>query len=73
MNDDLFGKVLFIHLSVLLVYHECLCDCMSVYGCASFPFGFESGMWDFIGLVPDHCLSFYFSLLVYRHKKALYL
>ena len=25
--------------------------------CASFPFGFG---WDFIELVPDHCLSFYF-------------
>ena len=28
--------------------------------CASFPFGFEGGMWDLIVLVPDHCLSFYF-------------
>ena len=27
----------------------------------SFPFGFEGGMWDFIILVPDHCLSFYFT------------
>ena len=26
---------------------------------ASFPVGFECGMWDFIILVPDHCLSFY--------------
>ena len=25
--------------------------------CASFPFGVEVGMWDLIGLVPDHCLS----------------
>ena len=28
----------------------------------SFPFGFEGGMWDLIELVPDHCLSFYFTL-----------
>ena len=27
---------------------------------ASFPFGFESGMWDLIVLVPDHYLSIYF-------------
>ena len=29
--------------------------------CASFPFNFEGGLWDLIVLVPDHCLSFYFS------------
>ena len=28
--------------------------------CASYPFGFEGGMWDLIILVADHCLSFYF-------------
>ena len=28
--------------------------------CASFPFGFEGGMWDMIVTVPDHCLSFHF-------------
>ena len=26
----------------------------------SFPFGFESGIWDLTVLVPEHCLSFYF-------------
>ena len=26
-----------------------------------FPFGFEGRMWDLIVLVPDHCLSFYFT------------
>ena len=31
---------------------------------ASFPFGFEGGLWDLIVLVPDHCLSF---LLLLRH------
>ena len=30
--------------------------------CASFPFGFEGGVWDLIVVVPDHCLSFYFHL-----------
>ena len=28
--------------------------------CASFPFGFEGGMWDLIVFIPDHCLSIYF-------------
>ena len=35
---------------------------LSICVCASFPFGFEGGMWDFIVLVPDHCLSFDFSV-----------
>ena len=26
----------------------------------SFPIGFDGGMWDFIALNPDHCLSIYF-------------
>ena len=34
-----------------------------MYVCASFPFGFEVGMWDLIVLVTDHCISFYFSIL----------
>ena len=34
-------------------YHEMLSICL----CASFPFGFEGGMWDLI--VPDHCPAFY--------------
>ena len=29
--------------------------------CPSFPFDIESGMWDVIVLIPDHCLSIYFS------------
>ena len=40
------------------VFHESLSVCMS----ASFPFGFEGGMWDLILLVPDYCLSTNFSL-----------
>ena len=29
-----------------------------------FPFGFEGRIWDLIVSVPDHCLSFYFSLML---------
>ena len=29
-------------------------------------FGFEGRMWDLIVSVPDHCLSFYFTLTVSR-------
>ncbi|MBV2113371.1 MAG: hypothetical protein KUF82_20660 [Candidatus Thiodiazotropha sp. (ex Ctena orbiculata)] len=31
--------------------------------CASFPFGFEGGMWDLVVFVPGHCLSFCFENL----------
>ena len=34
----------------------------SVYVFSYFPFGFEGRIWDLIVSVPDHCLSFYFSL-----------
>ena len=36
---------------------------LSVCVCASFPFGFEGGMWDLnlIVLVPDHGISIYFT------------
>ena len=31
--------------------------------CVSFPFfGIEGGMWGVIILIPDHCLSIYFTL-----------
>ena len=33
---------------------------LSVCVYASFPFGFEGGMWDLIALIPDNCLSIYF-------------
>ena len=29
--------------------------------CPSFPFGIESGTWDVIVLIPDHCLSICFT------------
>ena len=30
--------------------------------CVSFPFGFESGVWGLIVLIPDYCLSIYFKM-----------
>ena len=36
--------------------------------CPSFPFGFECGMWDLIVLIPDHCISIYFSKVFERFK-----
>ena len=29
---------------------------------ASFPFGFEDGMWDLVVFIPDHCLSNFFTV-----------
>ena len=34
----------------------------SIYVFSYFPFGFEGRMWDLILSVPDHCLSFYFTI-----------
>ena len=39
----------------------CVCVCVCARALLS-RFGFEGGMWDFIVLVPDHCLSFYFAV-----------
>ena len=36
---------------------------LSIYVCASLPFGFEGRMWDLIVIAPDHCLYFYFGLI----------
>ena len=36
----------------------------SIHVFSYFPFGFEGRTWDLIVSVPDHCLSFYFSLLL---------
>ena len=38
---------------------------LSMYVFSCFPFGFEGRIWDLIVSVPDHCLSFYFDLLVF--------
>ena len=56
MNDHLSGKELFIRFTVR-VFRKL----PSVYVFSYFPFGFEDRMWDLIVLVPDHCLSFYFT------------
>ena len=34
-------------------------------------FGFEGRIWDLIVSVPDHCLSFYFSLFYSKNRSAL--
>ena len=51
---ELIWKELFIRFTVR-VFLERLSICMY----ASFPFGFEGGVWDLIVIVPDHCFSFY--------------
>ena len=35
---------------------------LSAYVFSYFPFGFEGRKWDVIVPIPDHCLSFYFSV-----------
>ena len=43
----------------------------SIYVFSYFPFGFEGRMWDLIVSVPDHCLSFYFSIYKIRPRVEL--
>ena len=66
MTDYLSGKEMFIRFT-MLVFCDCLSICSGV--CASFPFGFEIGMWNLIVLVPDHCLSVY---LVWGNRAFLF-
>ena len=61
LNDHLFGKELFIRFTA-----SAFRKLPSVYVFSYFPFGFEGRIWDLMVSVPDHCLSFYFSLLYYR-------
>ena len=35
-----------------------------MYVFSYFPFGFEGRIWDMIVSVPDHCLSFYVSIIL---------
>ena len=42
----------------------------SIYVFSYFPFGFEGRIWDLIVSVPDHCLSFYFFLLISFHSST---
>ena len=57
LNDHLFGKEPFI-LFIVRVFRERL-SIFCVY--PSFRFGFEGKMWDVIVLIPDSCLSIYFT------------
>ena len=51
------------------VYCACLLRTfMNLFVCASFPFGFEGGMWYLIVLIPDRCLYIYFK---YRSRSKL--
>ena len=52
------------NISVLQEYATAFCKLPSIYVFSYFPFGFEGRMWDPIVIsVPDHCLSFYFSIV----------
>ena len=44
---------------------------LSIFVCASFPFGFEGQTWDLIILVPEHCLFFFFECVTYFRWKGL--
>ena len=41
---------------------------MSIYVFSYFPFGFEGRVWDLIVSVPDHCLSFYFTIRKHEYE-----
>ena len=57
MTTEVFGKELFIRFTA-----SAFRKLLSMYVFTYFPFGFEGRMWDLIVSVPDHCLSFYFSV-----------
>ena len=54
-RDHLSRKELFIRFTA-----RAFRKLLSFYVFSYFPFTFESGIWDLIVSVPDHCLSFYF-------------
>ena len=57
LNDSLLAKR-----AGRLVRFSCLSrTCIIFRVCSSFPFGFEGGFWDLIILIPDRCLSIYFT------------
>ena len=60
LNDHLSGKDLFFRFTA-----RAFRKLLSIYVFSYFPFGFEGRMWDLIVLVPDHCLCFYFSCIIY--------
>ena len=59
LNECLSGKELFIWFTARVVR-----KLLSMYIFSYFPFGFEGRVWDLIVSVTDHCLSFYFTLLM---------
>ena len=61
LNDHLSGKELFIRFTA-----RALRTLLSIYVFNYFHFSFEGRMWDLILSVPDHCLSFYFKITMYR-------
>ena len=71
-KGHLFGKELFIRFTV-----TCLTWALvKFYVCLSFPFGIKGRMRDVIVLIPDHCLSIYFStkhlqILIWMQFKVL--
>ena len=59
----MFGKKIYIPVTAYVLRERlsmCVRACVRVCVRASFPFGFEGGMWDLILLVLDHYLSYYF-------------
>ena len=51
---------------LMRVFRERLSICV----CVSFPFRFEGGIWDSTVLIPNHCLSFYFSSSRHANKSS---
>ena len=45
----------------------------SFYVFSYFPFGFEGMIWDLIVSIPDHCLSFYFTVTFFVLKYSVYI
>ena len=63
------GNTSFFHFALGLFAKIVLCAVQntkrqlpSIYVFSYFPYGFEGRMWDLLVLVPDHCLSFYFTV-----------
>ena len=59
VNDHLSWKEHFIRVTA-----RAFRKLLSIYVFSYFPFGFEGRIWDLIGSVPDHNLSFYFDVIV---------
>ena len=59
LTTHLSGKELLIRLP-RVPFVNC---CQFMYLVVS-PFDFEGRMWDLIVSVPDHCLSFYFTIII---------